>query len=272
MQELHKLLKIMADLRDPENGCPWDVQQSFDSIAAYTVEEAYEVADAIERKDMDDLKNELGDLLFQVVFHAQMASEKNQFDFIDVVNEINNKLVRRHPHVFGDDKTSDEAKLYSDWEKHKKKERTQKKLSGEKQKASHLDGIASAMPALRWSEKLQKRAAHHGFDWDDIQPVFDKLSEELGELKAEIVIENNQQRIADEMGDILFASVNLSRHLGVNPEQALRDSNRKFISRFEIIEQLLQEDGKQMEDCSVAVLEEYWQKAKKKISSANERE
>jgi len=273
MQEIHKLLKIMADLRDPENGCPWDVAQSFDSIAAYTVEEAYEVADAIERKDMDDLKNELGDLLFQVVFHAQMAAENKQFDFVDVVNEINNKLVRRHPHVFGDDKTRDAAKLYSDWEKHKKKERNQKGLSAEKQNEkqgdSYLDGIASAMPALRWSEKLQKRAAHHGFDWENIQPVFDKLNEEIAELKAEIVIKDNQQRIADEMGDILFASVNLSRHLGVNPEQALRDCNRRFISRFTIVEQLLQEDRKQMEDCSVAVLEEYWQKAKENLSANN---
>ncbi len=266
----------MADLRDPENGCPWDVEQSFDSIAAYTVEEAYEVADAIERKNMDDLKNELGDLLFQVVFHAQMAAENKQFDFVDVVNEINNKLVRRHPHVFADDKTRDAAKLYSDWEKHKKKERAQKGASAEKQnekqQASHLDGIASAMPALRWSEKLQKRAAHHGFDWENITPVFDKLNEEVAELKAEMVIKDNQHRITDEMGDILFASVNLSRHLGVNPEQALRDSNRKFISRFTLVEQLLQEDGKQMEDCSVAVLEDYWQKAKKLISSANKRE
>jgi len=267
MQELHKLLKIMADLRNPETGCPWDVAQSFDTIAAYTVEEAYEVADAIERKDMDELKNELGDLLFQVVFHAQMASENNQFDFVDVVNEINDKLIRRHPHVFGDDQTRDEAKLYDDWEKHKKKERAAKGLSSEEQQASYLDGIASTMPALRWSEKLQKRAANHGFDWDDIQPVFDKLNEEIAELKAEINIEDNQQRVADEMGDILFASVNLSRHLGVNPEQALRDSNRKFISRFEVVEQLLREDGRQMEDCSVAVLEEYWQKAKAQIKN-----
>ena len=274
MQEIHKLLKIMADLRDPVNGCPWDVEQSFDSIAAYTVEEAYEVADAIERKNMDDLKNELGDLLFQVVFHAQMAEENRQFDFVDVVKEINDKLVRRHPHVFADDKTRDAAKLYSDWEKHKKKERAQKgpsaKKQNEKQHDSYLDGIASAMPALRWSEKLQKRAAHHGFDWHDIQPVFDKLNEEVAELKAEIAVKDNQQRITDEMGDILFASVNLSRHLGVNPEQALRDSNRKFISRFNIVEQLLQEEGKQMEDCSVAVLEEYWQKAKIIILSTDE--
>ncbi len=267
MQELKKLLKIMADLRNPDGGCPWDIKQSFASIAAYTVEEAYEVADAIERKDMEDLKNELGDLLFQVVFHAQMASEQNQFDFVDVVNEINNKLVSRHPHVFGGDKTRDEEQLNSDWEKHKKQERAEKKLVSEKQHTSHLDGIASAMPALRWSEKLQKRAAHHGFDWENIQPVFDKLNEEIGELKAEIKHQDNQQRITDEMGDILFASVNLSRHLGVNPEQALRDSNRKFISRFEVVEQLLQQDGKQMEDCSVDLLEEYWQKAKILLST-----
>ena len=270
MQELEKLLQIMADLRDPDDGCPWDIEQTFKSISAYTVEEAYEVADAIERDDMKDLKNELGDLLFQVVFHAQMASEQNKFNFVDVVNEINNKLIRRHPHVFGDDKTRDEAKLYSDWEKHKKKERAQKSQSDQDQNNktqpeesnSHLDGIASAMPALRWSEKLQKRAAHHGFDWQSIKPVFDKLNEEIEELKVEIDHQDNQQRITDEMGDILFASVNLSRHLGVNPEQALRDSNRKFISRFNIVEQLLEKDGKEMEDCSVEELEDYWQKAK----------
>jgi len=265
MQEIYKLLKIMADLRDPESGCPWDIKQSFESIAAYTVEEAYEVADAIERNDMDDLKNELGDLLFQVVFHAQMASENNRFDFIDVVNEINDKLVRRHPHVFAEKNTKSEEELNRDWEKHKKKERAEKVQ--QQVRKSHLDGIASAMPALRWSEKLQKRAAHHGFDWDDIAPVFDKLNEEIGELKAEIVHQDNQQRITDEMGDILFASVNLARHLGVNPEQALRDSNRKFISRFEIVEQLLDKEDKAMEDCSVDVLEGYWQQAKKLIHS-----
>lgn len=262
MQELQKLLQIMSDLRDPDNGCPWDIKQNFASIAAYTVEEAYEVSDAIERNNMTDLKNELGDLLFQVVFHAQMAAEQKQFDFTDVVNEINNKLIRRHPHVFGDNKVSDEKELNRQWEEHKKNERSEKtQLS-----ASYLDGVASTMPALRWSEKLQKRAAHHGFDWDDIAPVFDKLNEEIGELKAEIVRQDNQQRIEDEMGDILFASVNLSRHLGVNPEQALRDSNRKFIGRFKIVEQLLREDNRQMEDCSVAELEDYWQKAKKQGS------
>jgi ATP diphosphatase len=269
MQELEKLLQIMSDLRNPDGGCPWDIKQSFKSIAAYTVEEAYEVADAIERDDMTDLKNELGDLLFQVVFHAQIASEKNQFDFIDVVNEISNKLVRRHPHVFGDaietTGTRDDEQLYRDWEEHKKKERALKCQSDKEGAVSYLEGIASSMPALRWSEKLQKRASHHGFDWDDIKPVFDKVNEELGELKAEINIENNKERIADEMGDVLFASVNLAKHVGVNPEQALRDSNRKFISRFEIVEQLLRNDEKRMEDCSVDALLDYWEKAKELI-------
>jgi ATP diphosphatase len=269
MKEIYTLLQIMSDLRNPDTGCPWDVEQTFKSIAAYTVEEAYEVADAIERSDMSDLKNELGDLLFQVVFHAQMASEQDQFDFVDVVKEINNKLIRRHPHVFADQKSDDKEFLNSEWEKHKKKERAEKAQS--KESKSHLDGIASTMPALRWSEKIQKRAAHHGFDWDSVEPVFDKLNEEIGELKSEIVMKDNQERIADEMGDILFASVNLSRHLGVNPEQALRDSNQKFISRFKMVEQLLQEDGRQMEECSVDVLEDYWQKAKKLLSTDERR-
>jgi len=265
MKELQTLLKIMADLRNPQGGCPWDLKQSFDSIAAYTVEEAYEVVDAIERKDMDDLKGELGDLLFQVVFHAQMASEKKQFDFSDVVSAINDKLIRRHPHVFGNDETVDEDKLNRDWEEHKKQERAKKEQVSADRTMSYLDGVASTMPALRWSEKLQKRAAHHGFDWDSIEPVYDKLNEEIAELKVEAVLPDNQARIADEMGDILFASVNLSRHLGVNPEQALRDSNHKFISRFRVVEQLLANDNRQMEDCSVAELEAYWQQAKRDI-------
>ena len=157
--------------------------------------------------------------------------------------------------------------LDSEWEKHKKKERAEKTLASEKQHADagRLEGITAGLPALRWSEKLQKRAAQHGFDWDNTAPVFDKLNEEIAELKAEIDIEDNQQRITDEMGDILFASVSLSRHLGVNPEQALRDSNRKFISRFTVVEQLLEKDNQQMEDCSVAALEEYWHKAKQVI-------
>jgi ATP diphosphatase len=266
LHQIDKLLDIMAALRDPDNGCPWDIEQTFKSISAYTIEEAYEVADAIERMDLHDLQDELGDLLFQVVFHAQMANEQGAFNFDDVVTAISEKLVRRHPHVFGEEKVSDKQALNKAWEKHKKEERQAKQ-----QHKSILDGIASTMPALRWSSKLQKRAAHHGFDWDDVAPVFDKLQEEIEELKAELGHQNNQERIADEMGDILFACVNLSRHLDVNPEQALRDSNLKFIERFNVVEQLLTTDGRVMDDCSVAELEDYWQKAKSLISTDQRR-
>jgi MazG family protein len=265
--QIDRLIEIMDALRDPENGCPWDIEQTFKTISAYTIEEAYEVADAIERMDMHDLRDELGDLLFQVVFHAHMANEQGAFDFDDVARAISEKLVRRHPHVFGDEVAGSHEELHRAWEQHKKNERQSK----EQKHKSVLDGIASTMPALRWSSKLQKRAAHHGFDWDDVAPVFDKLQEEISELKAEIVHENNQERIADELGDILFACVNLSRHLDVNPEQALRDSNQKFISRFTVVEELLEEDGRQMDDCSVAELEDYWQKAKSLISTDERR-
>ena len=268
MSDLDKLLQIMKDLRDPDSGCPWDIEQTFSSIAAYTVEEAYEVADAIEQGDMQELKGELGDLLFQVVFHSQMAYEKGEFDFDDVVKAICEKLVRRHPHVFENRKVESKEALHKEWESHKKKERAEKSEADE----GRLAGVTSALPALRWSEKLQKRAASHGFDWDEVGPVFDKLDEEIGELKAEIKHPDNHERITDEMGDILFASVNLAKHLGVNPEQALRDANRKFISRFELVEQLMETDGKLMEECGVDTLIDYWKKAKEHISSANERE
>lgn len=258
MKELNRLLQIMADLRDPESGCPWDIKQSFETIAPYTVEEAYEVADAIERHDMDELKSELGDLLFQVVFHSQLAAEQGQFTFNDVVDAINEKLIRRHPHVFGDSETRDVERLAAEWEAHKKAEREAKG----KAMTGRLSGIAAGMPALRWSEKLQKRAIGHGFDWDSIDPVFAKIEEELDELKAELVADPDQARISDEMGDVLFACVNLAHHVKVNPEQALRQANRKFIKRFEIVEQLLLDDKKQMEECSVEVLLDYWQKAK----------
>ena len=259
---IDRLLEVMAALRDPESGCPWDIEQTFKSISAYTVEEAYEVADAIERMDMHDLKDELGDLLFQVVFHARMAEEQGEFNFDDVAQTISEKLIRRHPHVFGDEVAGSHEELHRAWEQQKKNERQAKKYD----QKSLLDGIASTMPALRWSSKLQKRAAHHGFDWDNVSPVFDKLNEEIDELKAEIQHDDNYVRIADELGDILFACVNLARHIDVNPEQALRDSNLKFISRFQVMEQLLTEDNKVMDECSVEVLEDYWQKAKDKLS------
>ncbi len=265
--QVGRLLEVMAALRDPDNGCPWDLEQTFKTISAYTLEEAYEVVDAIERMDMHDLKDELGDLLFQVVFHARMAEEQGEFDFFDVAEAITEKLIRRHPHVFGDEVAGSHEDLHRAWEQHKKIERLQK----QQEHKSLLDGIASSMPALRWSSKLQKRAAHHGFDWDDIAPVFDKLQEEIEELKVEIDKDDNQDRISDELGDILFACVNLSRHVGVNAEQALRDSNIKFISRFSVVEQLLQQDGRLMDECSVEELEAYWQKAKRLLSTDERR-
>lgn len=258
MQEITKLLEIMLALREPETGCPWDIEQDFKSIAAYTVEEAYEVADAIVRGDMHDLKEELGDLLFQVVYHAQMANEINEFCFSDVVNSINDKLIRRHPHVFADEAVENKQQLMEAWEQHKIKERENKP----QQTTSALDGIASTLPALRWAEKIQKRAARTGFDWDELKPVFEKLDEEIIELKQEVGIDDNQVKIADELGDILFSCVNLSRHLHVNPEEALRNANRKFISRFAVVEKLVQKDGKIMDECSIEELEAYWQKAK----------
>lgn len=261
MQEIERLLDVMKALREPETGCPWDQEQSFETIAPYTIEEAYEVADAIERNDMRDLKDELGDLLFQVVYHAQMANEEGEFDFADVVAGLNEKLIRRHPHVFGDEQVKNKQHLEQRWEQHKQAERDHKNKN-----KSELSGIASSLPALRWSHKLQKRAASSGFDWPNITPVFDKLDEEVGELKAEIAHTNNQQRILDEFGDVLFVCVNLAMHLELNAEQALRHANRKFISRFTMMEQLLNKDNKQLSDCGLDELEQYWQKSKTQLA------
>ena len=261
MQEINRLQEIMRALRDPESGCPWDQKQDFSSIAPYTIEEAYEIADAIERGDMHDLKDELGDLLFHVVFHAQMAIEQNEFCFDDVVKAVNDKLVRRHPHVFADNKAGTDAELLTAWEQQKASERSDKKKP-DAEMSSVLDGIASSLPALKWAEKIQKRAAHTGFDWDEIAPVFEKLNEEIAELKREVDIENNHERIIDEMGDVLFSCVNLSRHLGVSAEQALRQGNRKFIGRFQQMEKMIARDDCSINECSLAELEAYWQKAK----------
>ena len=268
MQEIKRLQEIMRALRDPESGCPWDQKQDFLSITPYTIEEAYEVADAIERGDMHDLKDELGDLLFHVVFYAQMASEQNEFCFDDVVQAVNDKLVRRHPHVFADDKAGTDEELLTAWERQKASERNDKGKSD--MEASALDGIASSLPALRWSEKIQKRAAHTGFDWDELAPVFEKLNEEIAELKQEVDIKNNHERIIDEMGDVLFSCVNLSRHLGVSAEQALRQGNRKFIERFMQMEKLIAEEGSAINEHSLDELEDYWQKAKLSLNQKSD--
>ena len=262
-RSIDRLIEIMAALRDPESGCPWDVRQDFNSIASYTVEEAYEVADAIARGDMHDLKDEQGDLLFQVAFHARLAAEIGEFGFDDVVEAICTKLVSRHPHVFGDVVVKSEAQLQRAWEQQKRAERDNKKTESPAVETGILDGIAATLPGLRWAEKLQKRAAHHGFDWPDIGPVFSKLDEEIGELRREIPLQDNQQRIADEMGDVLFACVNIARHLNVDPELALRACNRRFMSRFSNMEKLLHQDGKIVDSSSLEELEQYWQKSKK---------
>lgn len=247
----------MRRLRDPQNGCPWDIQQSFHSIAPYTVEEAYEVADAIERNDMGDLAEELGDLLFQVVFHSQMAAEKNLFQFNDVVEAICEKLIRRHPHVFAEATITSAEEQTLAWEEHKARERQSRAKY-----QSVLDGIAKSLPALTRGVKLQKRAAKVGFDWHAIEPIFDKLTEETTELKAELAANSSWERLEDELGDMLFTVVNLARHAQIDPELAMRRANEKFETRFKLMETAVELTGKSISELPLEQLETYWIKAK----------
>jgi len=247
--QIERLLRIMARLRDPERGCEWDTAQSFETIAPYTIEEAYEVADAIERHDMADLKSELGDLLLQVVFHAQMASEAREFTFEDVARAISDKMEARHPHIFGDAGGTMDGKR---WEDLKAAEREE---SGS---TSAMDGVAKALPALMRSEKLQKRAARVGFEWHDLKGPRDKLLEELDELDAASDAEREL-----EAGDVLFVAVNIVRRYGVDAEQALKASNAKFERRFRDMEDLAMADGKDFAALSLDEQEEYWQRVKK---------
>jgi ATP diphosphatase len=261
-RNIDRLNEIMAQLRHPTDGCPWDVAQDFKSIARYTIEEAYEVADAIERDDREGLREELGDLLLQVVFHARMAEEEESFDFEDVAGAIADKMVRRHPHVFDTGNHDPDSSLRDNWETQKANERAEKsRKRGEE--ASLLDDVPIGLPALTRAEKLQKRAARSGFDWADIGPVIAKLEEELGELKAEISDGKNPERLADEMGDLLFSCVNLARHLKVDPEESLRGTNGKFERRFRHVETSIRSDGNELEKVGLDVLEERWQQAKK---------
>ncbi len=253
---LGRLRAVMARLRDPQTGCPWDVEQDFASIAPYTIEEAHEVADAIERGAMDDLKGELGDLLFQSVFHARMAEEAGAFDLDDVIRTITDKMIARHPHVFGDasrDKSADQQAV--DWEAVKARERTARAEDG------ILDGVAPGLPALMRAQKLQKRAARVGFDWPDAEQVLEKVVEEARELTAAREIGEAKQ-IAEETGDLLFAAVNLARHLGVDAEAALRSANAKFTTRFGQIESALAAEGRRPEDSDLVEMERLWQAAK----------
>ncbi len=248
----------MTRLRDPENGCPWDVQQDFATIAPYTIEEAYEVADAIARENMDDLRDELGDLLLQVVFHSRMAEEAGQFDFDDVVDGIAEKMIRRHPHVFGSDAERAAGIEAGSWEKIKAKER-----SGDDDE-SVMAGIAQALPALMRAEKLGKRASDVGFDWPDREGVREKIQEELRELEAAVGT-RAAQSMEEEFGDVLFAVVNMARHLKIDPEQALTQANYKFERRFRDMESDLVKSGKRLRDFNLETLDKFWRKAKGRV-------
>jgi len=258
---MERLLAVMCQLRNPQGGCPWDLEQDFATIAPYTIEEAYEVADAIERNDMAALKDELGDLLLQVVFHAQMAREAGSFDFAEVAAAIAEKMVRRHPHVFGDAKVETADAQTVAWEVHKANER-RAKASAEGRKPSVLDGVAAGLPALMRAVKLQRRAARVGFDWPNAADVLMKVDEEVTELKNEISKRGAPERICDEIGDLLFAVVNLARHLDADPEAALRHANAKFERRFRLVEAQLAQSGRSPADASLDELEAHWQDVK----------
>ncbi|SFR18841.1 ATP diphosphatase [Enterobacter sp. kpr-6] len=258
MTQIDRLLGIMQRLRDPENGCPWDKEQTFSTIAPYTLEETYEVLDAIAREDFDDLRGELGDLLFQVVFFAQMAQEEGRFDFNDICAAISDKLERRHPHIFGDATAGDSTEVLARWEKIKTEERAQK------EQHSALDDIPLSFPALMRAQKIQKRCSTVGFDWTSLGPVVEKVYEEIDEVMDEAkqaVVD--QARVEEEMGDLLFATVNLSRHLGVKAEVALQKANQKFERRFREVERIVAERGLTMTGVDLETMEEVWQQVKR---------
>ena len=254
-EQLNILIKTFKELRNPESGCPWDREQTFKSIASCSIEEAYEVADAIEREDFDSLKSELGDLLFQVIFHAEMASEKEIFDLEDVIFELNDKLTRRHPHVFEDGSVSSAQDSLKIWEDIKAQERKEKKQD------SLMDDVPVNLPSLSRAKKLQKRAARVGFDWQNSDRVFDKIDEEILELKNEKATED-KERISEEIGDIFFTLVNLTRHYDLDPEDIIRKANLKFEMRFRKMEQLAEQMKERLDDMTLEQLEIMWQKVK----------
>jgi len=270
------LKTLMTRLRDPESGCPWDARQSYKTIVPHTIEEAYEVADAIDREDYPHLEDELGDLLFQVIFYSQMGKEDNHFDFDSVVDNLVRKLVRRHPHVFPEGTLESridprnrpsEADIKASWERIKAQERAAKpEASAKAESSSRLDGIARTLPAMVRAEKLQRRAANHGFDWPEVEPVFDKLHEEIDELKKAwydaSAGDGPAEAVEDELGDLLFVCVNLARFMKVNPEQALNSTNHKFEMRFRAIEEHLEHEGRDLDGESLEALDAVWQAVK----------
>lgn len=256
-----KLLAIMARLRDPENGCPWDIEQSFATIAPYTIEEAYEVADAIAHNDLAALKDELGDLLLQVVFHARMAEETGAFDFAAVADAIADKMLRRHPHVFGSAEVEGASAQTKAWEDHKAEER-KARAQAQGRQPSLLDGVALGLPALTRAVKLQRRAARVGFDWPEVAQVLAKIEEEITELRTEIANGSDSDRLEDELGDVLFAVANLARHVEVDPEAALRRTNGKFERRFRSVEARWGADPEALSKASLDEMEQAWRQAK----------
>ena len=264
-REIDRLLEVMARLRDPETGCSWDQKQTFQSIVPYTIEEAYEVKDAIDREDMRDLCDELGDLLLQVVYHAEIAKEQGAFDFGDVVEVINRKMIRRHPHVFGTEEQKKNGIKAGEWERIKAVERARKAALKPLQSVGEvpllLDSVPATLPALSHAMKLQKRASTVGFDWNDIGLVFDKLREEFKEFEVEQV-HGDQDEMQNELGDILFVAVNLARHLKIDPEAALAGTNRKFVKRFNYIERQLKAKNRTLSEANLEELEALWIEAK----------
>jgi ATP diphosphatase len=259
MTGIERLIEIMARLRDPEGGCPWDREQSFATIAPFTIEEAYEVADAIARGDLDELRDELGDLLFQVVFFARMAEEAGHFNFSAVVEAIVAKLIRRHPHVFGEVRIDNAQQQTEEWERHKAAERAAK---AQDMPPSVFDGVTLALPALSRAVKLQRRAARVGFDWRRLEEVADKVEEELQEVRVEIATDGGRERLRHEVGDLLLACSNLARFADIDPESALREANGRFERRFRRIEAWLAEQGRQPEQSSLEEMEQLWRRAK----------
>jgi nucleoside triphosphate diphosphatase len=265
-RDISRLIEIMAALRTPETGCPWDLEQDFASIAPYTLEEAYEVADAIARNDLADLEDELGDLLLQVVFHARMAQEQGAFDFGDVVEAITTKLIRRHPHVFGDKEAHDPESVKGLWDAIKAQEREAKAARGKPAHEGALAGVPIALPALTRALKLQSKASKVGFDWNDPRAVLRKIREEADEIEA--ALNEDNPGAAAEVGDLLFAAVNLARHLDADPETLLRQTNQKFERRFSSIERALSTRGKAPQDATLAEMDALWDEAKAQEASS----
>lgn len=267
-RDISRLIEIMAALRTPGTGCPWDLEQDFTTIAPYTLEEAYEVADAISRGDLIDLRDELGDLLLQVVFHSRLAEEQRAFDFGAVVEAITRKMIRRHPHVFGDEVARGAGMAKGAWERIKAEEKAAKRaariaagLPAEDHGDGYLDGVPVALPGLTRALKLQEKAARVGFDWKEAKPILDKIEEEIAELR-QAIDSGLEADIEDEFGDVLFALVNFGRHLEIDPEKALRRTNEKFRTRLNAVQRMLEADGSSLEEASLERMEELWQRAK----------